>query len=236
MSARLVAQILREEGVGTGRFVEAGREQLIGKYMGHTSPLVARLFRQARGGVLFIDEVGALLDSRSQDIYATEAVNALVRHMELEPQTVVILATYPDEMKELLASNPGLSSRIAKIVPFEGYDDDRLWDILGWIASQESYTLPQEARPDCVRFFRTLREKKKDTFGNGREARRLFQTAVDEAALRIPKSDKAALPVSENQSTLDTLTLEDFRLAVAVLLAAEEAGGPIHSIGFRYEW
>ena len=120
VTARLVAEILREEGCGTGRFVEAGREQLVGKYVGHTSPKIAKLFEEARGGVLFIDEAGALIPDRS-DSYAEEAINALVRHMELEPETVVIFATYSKEMKELLDSNPSLSSRVARVLEFEDY-------------------------------------------------------------------------------------------------------------------
>ena len=76
VTARLVAQILRDEGCGTGRFVEVGREQLIGKYTGHTSPKIAKLFEQAAGGVLFIDEAGSLLGSE-QDDYAAAAQRLL---------------------------------------------------------------------------------------------------------------------------------------------------------------
>lgn len=81
VTARLLAQALQESGVCSGTFIEAGREQLIGRYMGATSPMVAKLFERARGGVLFIDEAGALISHGGSDIYAEEAVSALVRHM-----------------------------------------------------------------------------------------------------------------------------------------------------------
>lgn len=186
VTARLFARILREEGCGTGRFVEAGREQLIGSYLGQTSPMVAKLFHEARGGVLFIDEAGSLLSgTRDQDIYAVEAVNALVRHMELSPETMVIFATYPREMEELLSSNPGLSSRVAQVLDFPGYDDAQLWEILTCFAQKEGYALPPEARESCLAFFSTLRQQKEEDFGNGREARRLYRAAVEELALRV---------------------------------------------------
>jgi len=186
VTARLLARILHEEGCGTGRFVEAGREQLIGSYLGQTSPMVAKLFQQARGGVLFIDEAGALLpDAHGGDTYAVEAVNALVRHMELSPETIVIFATYPDEMERLLSSNPGLSSRVAQVLDFPGYDDGQLWDILATFAQKEDYTLPAEAKEACLDFFSALRKRKGEDFGNGREARRLFRAAVEELALRL---------------------------------------------------
>ena len=183
VTARLAAQILREEGCGTGRFVEAGREQLIGTYLGETSPKIAALFQRARGGVLFIDEAGALLDG-GQDIYAVEAVNALVRHMELDPETMVIFATYPGEMERLLASNPGLSSRIAQVLEFPAYDGGQLWEIFQSFARAEGYALPEGAEELCDGFFSRLRQADPESFGNGREARRLFQGAVEELALR----------------------------------------------------
>lgn len=183
VTARLVAQILRDEGCGSGRFVEAGREQLIGKYLGTTSPKIAKLFEQAAGGVLFIDEAGALLGTK-EDLYANEAVNALVRHMELHPETMVIFATYEPEMRELLASNAGLSSRVAGIIRFENYSDAELCRILALTATRAGETLFDGTAAGCAGFFAALRGKKGENFGNGREARRLFEAAREEMALR----------------------------------------------------
>ncbi len=200
VTARLLARILHEEGCGSGRFVEAGREQLIGSYLGQTSPMIAKLFEQAKGGVLFIDEAGALLpDPQGGDIYAVEAVNALVRHMELSPETVVIFATYPGEMEQLLSSNPGLSSRVAQVLDFPGYDDGQLWEILGTFAQKEDYVLPAGAREACLDFFSALRARKETDFGNGREARRLFRAAVEELALRLRRcpAEKAELSADD---------------------------------------
>ena len=210
VTARLVAEILQENGCGTGRFVEAGREQLIGKYVGHTSPKIAKLFEEARGGVLFIDEAGALIPNRS-DSYAEEAVNALVRHMELAPETMVIFATYSQEMQELLDSNPGLSSRIAQVLEFPDYTDEQLWEILGTLTAKEDFALPADAHDACCDFFRTLRARRGRNFGNGREARRLRDAAIAELALRV-MDDKTANP---------KLTAEDFSAAAKRLLESE---------------
>ena len=223
VTARLAAQILREEGCGTGRFVEAGREQLIGAYLGHTSPMIAELFRKAKGGVLFIDEAGALLDSDGHDSYAAEAVNALVRHMELEPETMVIFATYPEEMKKLLSSNPGLSSRVAQVLHFPDYGKDDLFAIFQGFAEKEQLSLPEQASDVCSSFFSALKQRKGKDFGNGREARRLFQAAKEEMALRAvtdPGVDSA-------------LSVEDLRGAARRLLEQERGGASsANPIGF----
>lgn len=219
VTARLAARILREEGCGSGRFVEAGREQLIGTYLGETSPKIAELFEQARGGVLFIDEAGALLGGE-RDIYAAEAVNALVRHMELQPETMVIFATYPGEMERLLSSNPGLKSRVSQVLNFSAYDDGQLWEIFQGFAKRDGCGLPEGAEAACRSFFSALRRRDPEGFGNGREARRLFQGAVEELALR-------ALSTGE-----ETLSLEDLSAAAERLLAGAGSTEK-RPIGFR---
>lgn len=219
VTARLAAQILREEGCGSGRFVEAGREQLIAPFLGQTSPKIAELFERARGGVIFIDEAGALLDGE-RDSYAVEAVNALVRHMELQPETMVIFATYPGEMERLLASNPGLKSRIAQVLDFPAYDDAQLWEIFQGFAEEDGCGLPEGAEKVCRDFFSTLRRRDPECFGNGREARRLFEGAAEEMALR-------ALGAGE-----ETLCLEDLNAAAQRLLAGAR-GAEKRPVGFR---
>ena len=224
VTARLAAQIMREEGCGSGRFVEAGREQLIGAYLGQTSPMIAELFRQAKGGVLFIDEAGALLDNDGHDSYATEAVNALVRHMELEPETMVIFATYPEEMKKLLSSNPGLSSRVAQVLHFPDYEESELFDIFRTFTDKERLTLPEGAAAICADFFRQLKERKGKDFGNGREARRLFQCAKEEMALRALTDPAVDSDLSE----------ADLRSAAKRLLEQEKDKTSMHPIGFGF--
>ena len=84
----------------------------------------------------------------------------------------------------LLASNPGLSSRIAQVLEFPAYDGGQLWEIFQSFARAEGYALPEGAEELCDGFFSRLRQADPESFGNGREARRLFQGAVEELALR----------------------------------------------------
>ncbi len=180
--ARLVAQIMQEEGCGTGAFVEAGREDLIGKYLGQTSPKIAQLFEQAKGGVLFIDEIGALQDAEN-DIYVSEAINALVRHMELQPETMVIFATYPEDMEKFLNTNPGLSSRVSRVLKFPSYTMEELWRIFVYLAEKEGFKVPKECQQSTQACFQKLKDTKGKNFGNGREARRLLDVCIGELAL-----------------------------------------------------
>lgn len=194
-TARILAQALRESGCNTGAFREVGREALVGQHIGETSLKVEKLFDEVRGGVLFIDEAGALV-SDERDIFAKEAVDALVRHMENSPETVVIFATYESEMEKLLSSNDGLRSRFSRSFVFPDYSPEELWLILKHIAARDKYTIPGEAYDICLSFFADLKSRKGKEFGNGREARRLFEHAVEELAVRASADPEAKLEIS----------------------------------------
>ncbi len=208
VTARLYAQSLREIGCGTGTFVEVGRENLVGKCVGHTSPNIEKLFHDNRGGVIFIDEAGALI-SDERDSFGIEAVNALVRHMELCPETTVIFATYPEEMKHLLNSNPGLSSRISRTIEFTPYTDEELWEITRYTAQALHLSICEEAHSICLNFFRTLRQRKREGFGNGRESRLLVEAAKEELALRYSNSSTSELILTSQDLSLAAQTILD---------------------------
>ena len=57
------------------------RSDLVGKYVGWTAKCVKEKFKEAKGGVLFIDEAYSLLDNRAGS-YGDEAINTIVQEME----------------------------------------------------------------------------------------------------------------------------------------------------------
>ncbi|MBQ0091938.1 MAG: AAA family ATPase, partial [Clostridiales bacterium] len=144
--ARLVAEIFRDCGILTeGRMIECGRGDLVGKYLGHTAPMVQRKFREAKGSVLFIDEAYSLVDHRD-GMYGDEAINTIVQEMENHRDDVlVIFAGYPDKMEGFLNKNPGLRSRIAFHVHFDDYNADEPCQISELIAKGKGLTVSDEA-------------------------------------------------------------------------------------------
>ena len=73
-----------------GHLIEVGRGDLIGKYVGWTAPAIQKKFRQAEGGVLFIDEAYSLVDDRDGS-YGDEAINTIVQEMENHRDNVVVI-------------------------------------------------------------------------------------------------------------------------------------------------
>ncbi|MBR0287659.1 MAG: AAA family ATPase [Selenomonadaceae bacterium] len=186
--ARLIAQILARDGVlKTGRFVECGRADLVAKYVGWTAKAVRDKFREARGGVLFIDEAYSLSDGEHAT-FGDEAINTIVQEMENHrDDVIVIFAGYPDKMKDFLNRNEGLRSRIAFHINFPDYTPDELTEIFKLMAKRRGYEISDEVAEYCKKIFKRVAKKK--NFGNGRFVRTLLEQAWLKQAQRIVKTE-----------------------------------------------
>ncbi|MCY1691662.1 AAA family ATPase [Exiguobacterium sp. SL14] len=95
--------------------VETDRSSLVGAFVGQTEEQVMSKVREAVGGVLFIDEAYALKRAgQSGNDYGQAPIDTLVAAMtsgEYAGRFAVVLAGYPEEMRDFLKANPGLRSR-----------------------------------------------------------------------------------------------------------------------------
>ena len=202
--ARLFAQILKDNDVITnGKLVEVGRADLIGKYVGHTAPLVREAFEAAEGGVLFIDEAYSLLEGKG--MYGDEAINTIVQEMEnRRNETIVIFAGYPNEMEEFLDRNPGLRSRIAFHVPFDDYTAEELVEISKLMIKNTDNKIDDSAIGKLNSIFDEA--VKVRNFGNGRYARNIIEKAEMNRASRLAKMRTDEV----TKDMLETFVSEDF--------------------------
>ena len=217
--ARLFAAILRENGVlPRGHLVEVGRGDLVGRFVGWTAPTIQKKFREAMGGVLFIDEAYSLLDDRSGS-FGDEAINTIVQEMENHRKDVIVIfAGYPEPMERFLARNPGLRSRIAFHVPFEDYTADELCKISALLAKQKGMTLSEGAVGKLRGVFETAR--KCEDFGNGRFARSILEQARMAQAVRLLRDSDAA-----ERADVTTLLAEDIEPPPALRTEARRTIG-----------
>lgn len=208
--ARLFARIMKENGLlSKGHLVEVGRGDLVGKYVGWTAQIVMEKFKQATGGVLFIDEAYSLVEDRD-GMYGDEAINTIVQEMENRREDlVVIFAGYPDEMERFLNKNPGLRSRIAFHVPFADYDSDELCDIAKMIGKSKGITLTEAAVAKLAEVFDAARRQ--TGFGNGRYVRNVIELSKMNQASRI-------LSMNPDEVTEETLTsIDDVDIEIPVI-------------------
>ena len=208
--ARLISQILARDGVlKTGRFVECGRADLVAKYVGWTAKAVRAKFKEARGGVLFIDEAYSLSDGEHVT-FGEEAINTIVQEMENNRDNVIVIfAGYPDKMKYFLDHNEGLRSRIAFHIDFPDYTPDELTEIFKLMAKKRGYEISDEVAEHCRKIFKRVAKKK--NFGNGRFVRNLLEQAWLKQAQRIIKENENGTVTKED---LIRFKVEDFDVNV----------------------
>ena len=190
--ARLFAEIMKDERVlPTGEFVEVGRADLVGEHVGGTAPKVRKKFKEANGGVLFIDEAYSLCDGY-ENSFGDEAITTIVQEMENHRDSVIVIfAGYPAQMKQFLDRNPGLSSRIAFHVNFEDYTVDELCDITMLMLSRKQLTITPDAMSQLRKHYANARNSV--DYGNGRFVRKLLEEAEMNLAERLLQLDKSEI-------------------------------------------
>ena len=184
--ARLVGRLFRALGLlSQGHLVEVTRADLVAGYVGQTALKTAQKIKEARGGVLFIDEAYTLARGGSQD-FGQEAMDTLVKALEDEGhRLVVITAGYPEEMQGFLQKNPGLASRFGDPILFPDYSPPELRELLSQFAARDQYQVPQEALEQMTVILTQRAAAQKRSFGNARAARNLWEEVKNRHAEEI---------------------------------------------------
>ena len=199
--ARVLAKYLKAIGVlSNGQLVEVSRNDLVGKYLGHTAPQTMQVIKSALGGILFIDEAYSLYRG-TNDSFGLEAIDTLVKAMEdNRDDLIVILAGYTKEMKVFLESNSGLASRFPNQIEFPDYTAEELYDITVIQAKSKGYRLHELIKEPLTEYYRQVQASDSVRSGNGRLARNMIEEAIIHQSKRI---------IADKDAELDLIILED---------------------------
>ena len=192
------------------RVVVKTADDLKSRFKGGSAAAAKAVMEEARGGVLFIDEAYQLVSSDNDD-YGNEAIAAILP-MLTDPKTVVILGGYEDEMRKMIASNTGLSSRFGRTLHFESYTAEERAEIMVNIFDKSGFALGKGAG-NAISSAVLLTGG-----GNARDVLRLSERVVDAYNARAVESG-----VDD-----DVITLGDVREGAA---AYEVGGAPDVRLG-----
>lgn len=212
-SVKIITGFLYKYGyIRKNQYVEVDGNFFNGSSFGESTKKVQFILGQAAGGVLFIDEAYALLNSlESQEVIAT-----IVKTMEdKRSDLIIILAGYKKEMNALINSNTGLQSRVKYYFTFEDYSVDELWQIFQLMASEKGFAVEDELQSNFTSYM--LQEMQKPNYGNARTVRNVLDKAIDNHSMNymdgVIAVDKklvlvaSDLPVKENMIKVSTSTI-----------------------------
>lgn len=144
----------------TDRIIETTGKTMLGQFVGQTETLVTEKMKEAKGGILFIDEAYGLFPSRGS--YGGDALQALLDNMtkpEFKGNLIVILAGYDKHIDALFGVNPGLKSRFDKIrLPFPSWTAQQAADASFRHIERDNKTITDAAKKDLFENYQLLCE------------------------------------------------------------------------------
>ncbi len=210
--ARIFGEILRELKVlQKGHFVEVTREDLVAGYQGQTAIKTKEELEKSLGGVLFIDEAYSLIND-DRDSFGKEAINTIIPFMDNHrSEFTLIAAGYPDEMNDFINnSNSGMKTRIDTPLKFEDYSAEEMVQIFKIFAKKQDFVLGDGVEEYLIKLFDDLKKSAGDRFGNGRDARKIFESSVSALNSRIaPLLDN----IEKEDKILRTIEIVDLSIS-----------------------
>ena len=192
--ARLMGKILHSMGaLPSPKVVEVVKHNLVGRYLGDTEAVTTNVINSAMGGILFIDEAYQL----AMDQYGKTALQTLVDRLENDRgKFVCIAAGYSHEMQEFISENSGFESRFPQRnrIVFEDYNPDELFRIFMIHARKGGYSLDPMAENAVRGRLTVLYNNRGRSFGNGRDARNLFDEVKGNLAARLAEEGGEVSP------------------------------------------
>ncbi|MDR9857785.1 AAA family ATPase [Paenibacillus sp. VCA1] len=218
-AARLIGEAFAEIGLLTRRgsavpFVEINQGTIAEAHVGASEKKVASKFKEARGGVLFIDEAYAFI-GKADHRHDEKVIAAMVQQIEdLREEVVVIAAGYPKNMAEFLSFNPGLASRFPTTIHFPDYSVPDLIRIAQQMLLDQEY----QATPEYLDALASVMwiEKSQPNFGNARTVRNHIERSIRKQSIRVSRIPQPS------RKDLATLLPEDLVHSVHDVQSAEK--------------
>jgi hypothetical protein len=127
---------------------------LIGSYCGHTAKNTTKMFDEARGGVIFIDEIYSLGNPEKRDVFTKECIDTINQLLSERTDTLCIIAGYEDDAESSFFSyNKGLARRFPFNFVIKSYNEKELCLIFAKLAKEDGWEVqPGAILPSDLKF------------------------------------------------------------------------------------
>lgn len=226
--AKMLGLMLHRAGVlSKGHVVVRERANLLGMHYNSEAEKTLEAIEEAQGGILLIDEAYQLYqpdDPRDPGKFVIETLLTALTD-ESNRDWMLVLAGYPNEMKQMFDMNPGLKSRIpdSNIYTFDDFTESELMDIAEKYITSHQYSLTPDARSALADRLRNDYLHREKNFGNARHVINLIQTEILPAmAVRVVSQGVS------DESSLTEITPADIPVPVAMHISSHPR------VGFSY--
>lgn len=226
--ARLVAEMLNSMGLlKVGQLVETDRSSFISEVPGETSKKTEEKFKEALGGVLFIDEAYTL----ANDSLGIEAVETLLKLIEdYSKEVIVILAGYEEEMEDFFDVNIGLRSRFPLWTNFADYNPNELFEMAVKLVEAKGFKLSKNGYIALKKSFVDIYNNSDAQSGNGRMVRNYVEKLIRNQSIRIVEEDISVYEMNlitakdvENINVIDDDNTFNLESRLELLVGNEDA-------------
>lgn len=191
------------------KVVNASRADMVGQYQGETAKLVQEKFKEADGGILFIDEAYSLWKGKG-DTFGSEAVDQIIKEMEdRKDSMMLVLAGYKKDMEAFIRdSNDGWNRRFgaSNIIEFEDYTVEEMAAIFEQKVKKKKFKLDSKCKDAIMPLLEV--KSKVPNFGNAGGVENVLDEVISKTKRRTLdiKKKTGENPSAEVQKTI---TLED---------------------------
>ncbi|GAA0180562.1 hypothetical protein SH2C18_32290 [Clostridium sediminicola] len=188
--ARLVAEMLNSMGfLKGGQLIETDRSSFVSENLGETPIKTEAKFKEAIGGILFIDEAYTL----ANDSLGREAIETLLKLIEdYSKEVIVILAGYSKEMEDFFDVNIGLRSRFPLWTNFEDYRPNELLEIGIRLLHSKGFELSKNGNIELEKSFVDIYENADVQSGNARMVRNHIENLIRIQSVRVAEEQISA--------------------------------------------
>jgi len=207
--ARLFGTIYCSLGLlSNANVVEIKARDLLGQFVGSTTPIVNKKMDEALGGVLFIDEAYGLCPGHGNPygVEAMEAILANITSTKYKGKMVIIMAGYEDHMRALIGTNPGLPRRFTEEIEFSPWGAQDCVDLfVAKLAKQENAQLADNALRPLLKGFEEM--SRLDGWGNAGDVENVLDKAIKQRNKRSDDDGNVEGPMllKDVATALDTL-------------------------------
>jgi SpoVK/Ycf46/Vps4 family AAA+-type ATPase len=218
--ARVIADVLFGLGLKpSNKIVEKSALDLTANYEGQTTTKVTEALKEAKGGVLFIDEAYNL----GQGSFGKEACDTIVQAMTSDEfaDVLIVIAGYPSEINDMLNTNIGLKSRFTEFFEFPNWEPEDCVAFFEMCATNEQFTV-EEGVLEKVEYGCSV-VRALDGWGNGRDVKKLWEEAKSQRAQRVYSFEVPEIP--------KRILLKDVKAGVESLIQARIPGATLPEEG-----